>query len=199
MSTANHDLGIRLSKVGRGAFEQAVCEAAAGDVLSAELIDAMLKARAALWKEYCRLLELLVKFVACSVLARRLMAIPGVGLVTALSLISAIDDPSRFRRSRDVVAYFGLTSRRYEAASAVMTRFRGKDKLKAWGEALAKRGCHRKATVAVGRKLAVIMHAMWSDGTVYQGRPPTEVATADTPPGEGDAHSGRAAMSREER
>ena len=66
----------------------------------------------------------------------------------------------------------------YEAASALMTRFRGKDKLKAWGEALAKRGCHRKATVAVGRKLAVIMHAMWSDGTVYKGTPPAEAATA---------------------
>lgn len=88
--------------------------------------------------------------VARSELCRRFMAIPGVGPVTALSFMTAIDDPSRFRRSRDVAAYFGLTSRRwqsgtsidvqgriskagdadvrrslYEAASGLMTRFKG--------------------------------------------------------------------------
>lgn len=57
------------------------------------------------------------------------------------------------------------------AASALLTRFRGKDKVKTWGLMLAKRGCHHKAAVAVARKLAVIMHAMWSDGTVYIGDP----------------------------
>lgn len=112
------------------------------------------------------------------------MAIPGVGPVTALSFMTAIDDPSRFRRSRDVAAYFGLTSRRwqsgstidvqgriskagdadvrralYEAASGLMTRFKGADKVKSWGQAIARRSCHRKACVAVARKLAVIMHA----------------------------------------
>jgi hypothetical protein len=116
------------------------------------------------------------------------MAIPGVGPVTALSFVTAIDDPSRFRRSRDVAAYFGLTSRRsqsgtsidvqgriikagdgdarralYEAASALMMRFQG-----------ARQGVDiglgaRKATVAVARKPAVIMHATWTDGTCYVG------------------------------
>lgn len=57
----------------------------------------------------------------------------------------------------------------YEAASAIMTRFKGRDKLRSWGKELAKRSCHRKATVAVARKLAVIMHAMWIDGTFYDG------------------------------
>lgn len=93
-------------------------------------------------------------------------------------------------------AYFGLTSRRwqsgtsidvqgriskagdadvrrslYEAASGLMTRFKGRDKVKSWGQAIAKRSCHRKACVAVARKLAVIMHAMWNDGTFYVGDP----------------------------
>jgi transposase len=193
--------GVRLGKVGRGAFEQAVREAVAGDALTAELMDAMLTARAALWKEYCRLHDLVVKFVARSELARRFMAIPGVGPVAALSFITAIEDPSRFGRSRNVAAYFGLTSRRwqsgssidiqgriskagdpdvrralYEAASALMTRFKGKDKLKSWGQAMAKRSCHRKATVAVARKLAVIMHAMWVDGSFYVGDPAPDSA-----------------------
>ena len=46
--------GIRLGKVGRGPFEQAVCWAVADDPLSAELMDAMLSTRAALWRKYCR-------------------------------------------------------------------------------------------------------------------------------------------------
>lgn len=114
------------------------------------------------------------------------------------------DRRSRFRRSRDVAAYFGLTSQRwqsstsidvqgriskagdaavrralYEAASALMTRLRGMDKGKSLGREIAKRSCHRKACVAVARKLAVIMHAMWSDGTFYVGDPaasPTDAA-----------------------
>jgi transposase len=64
----------------------------------------------------------------------------------------------------------------YEAASGLMTRFKGRDKVKSWSREIAKRSCHRKVRVAVARKLAVIMHAMWSDGTFYVGDP----ATSDT-------------------
>jgi transposase len=116
-----------------------------------------------------------------------------------LSFSTAIEDPARFRRSRDVAAYFGLTSKRwqsgtsidikvriskagdgdvhralYEAASAMLTRFKGSDLIKAWGLRLAKTKCHPKARVAVARMLAVVMHAMWRDGTSYVGD-----ATAD--------------------
>jgi len=196
--------GIRSIKgVGRGGFAQAVREAVAGDALVSELIDAMLNARAALWKEYCRLHKLVVRLVAGHELCRRFMQIPGVGPIAALSFMTAIDDPSRFKRSRDVAAYFGLTSRRrqsgssvdvqgriskagdadvrralYEAASAMLTRFKRKDKVKTWGLSIAKRAGHRKATVAVARKLAVIMHAMWTDGTVYCGDPATSAVDA---------------------
>ena len=171
--------GIRLNRVGRGAFAKTVREAVAGDALVSELIDAMLNARAALWKEYLRLHELVVKLVANHELCRRFMQIPGVGPVAALSFMTAIDDPKRFKRSRDVAAYFGLTSRRwqsgtsidvqgriskagdddvrralYEAASALLTRFKRRDKVKTWGLLIAKRAGHRKAVVAVARKLA---------------------------------------------
>ena len=111
--------GIRLNRVGRGGFAQAVREAVAHDGLVAELIDAMLNARAALWKEYCRLHDLVVKLVAGHELCRRFMQIPGVGPIAALSFMTAIDDPSRFRRSRDVAAYFGLTSRRWQSGSSI--------------------------------------------------------------------------------
>ena len=96
--------GIRIKGTGRTGFDKAVREAVAGCALTSELMDAMLAARAVLWKEYCRLHDLVVKFVGRHELCRRFMAIPGVGPVTALSFVTAIDDPSRFRRSRDVAA-----------------------------------------------------------------------------------------------
>jgi transposase len=67
--------GIRSNRTGRGAFAQAVRAAVAGDALVSELIDAMLNARAALWKEYLRLHELVVKLVASHELCRRFMQI----------------------------------------------------------------------------------------------------------------------------
>jgi len=198
-NTIRHSLkafGIRLGAVGRASFDNAVRRAVADDPLTTELMDAMLTARAALWAQYTKLHALVVRFVAGNELCSRFMEIPGVGPVAAMTFMTAIDDPSRFKRSRDVAAYFGLTSRRwqsgtsidiqgriskagdgdvrralYEAASALLTRFKGKDKVKSWDEAIAKRRCHNKAAVAVARKLAVIMHAMWCDGTCYVGDP----------------------------
>jgi transposase len=139
-----------------------VREAVASDALVNELIDAMLNARAAPWKEYLRLHDLVVKLVASHELCRRFMQIPGVGPVAALSFMTATDEPKRFKRSRDVAAYFGLTSRRwqsgksidvqgriskagdlgvrralYEAASALLTRFKREDKVKTWGLTVA--------------------------------------------------------------
>jgi transposase len=186
--------GIRLGKTGRGGFAKAVLEAVAGDPMTLGLMQAMLRARAALWAEYLVLHRLVVRLAMRDELCRRFMMIPGVGPITALSFSTAIEDPARFRRSRDVAAYFGLTSKRwqsgtsidikgriskagdgdvrralYEAASAMLTRFKGSDLIKAWGLKLAKTKCHAKARVAVARKLAVVMHAMWRDGTSYVG------------------------------
>lgn len=71
--------GIKLGGTSRGKFDQAVRDAVADDPLSSELMDAMLSARAALWKEYCRLHDLFVKIVARSELCRRFLAIPASG------------------------------------------------------------------------------------------------------------------------
>ena len=122
---------------------------------------------------------------------RRFMTVPGVGPITALCFKAAIDDPARFKRSRSVGAYIGLTTRRhasgemdwsgriskcgdamlrsylFEAASVLLTRVPKWSVLKAWGMRLAKRNGLRKAKVAVARKLAVILHRMWIDGTEF--------------------------------
>jgi transposase len=122
---------------------------------------------------------------------RRFMTAPGVGAITALCFCATIDNPTRFKRSRSVGAYLGLTTRRYasgeidwtgriskcgdrmlrsylyEAANVLLTRVAKWSTLKAWGIRLAKRSGLRKAKVAVARKLAVILHRMWVDGTEF--------------------------------
>jgi len=123
---------------------------------------------------------------------RRFMTAPGIGPITALCFLATVDDPTRFKRSRSVGAYVGLTTRRYasgeidwtgriskcgdamlrsylyEAANVLLTRVVKWSTLKAWGVRLAKRSGLRKAKVAVARKLAVILHRMWIEGTEFK-------------------------------
>lgn len=108
-----------------------------------------------------------------------------------LPFVAAIDDPDRFKRSRDIGAYLGLVPRRYqsgevdytgsiskcgdrrvrillyEAANVMLTRYRGSLRLKDWAPAIAKRSNKRKARIALARRLAIIMHAMLRDGTDF--------------------------------
>ena len=119
------------------------------------------------------------------------MTVPGIGPITALTFRSVIDEPARFRRSRSVGAYLGLTPRRFasgeidwsgriskcgdrmlrtylfEAAGVLLTRVPQWCKLKAWGRRLWKRIGFKKAKIAVARKLAVMLHRMWRDGTDF--------------------------------
>lgn len=115
---------------------------------------------------------------------RLLMTIPAVGPVTALAYLATIDQADRFGKSRSVGAYIGLTSKRmqtgetdysgrisrngdkmlrsllYGAANSLLTRVRQAHPLKDWARRLKKRSSHKKACVALARKLAVIMHRM---------------------------------------
>ena len=132
-----------------------------------------------------------LKLARHDVQVRRFMTAPGVGPITALCFKATIGDPTRFNRSRSVGAYVGLTTRRhssgeidwsgriskcgdamlrtylFEAANVLLTRVPKWSALKAWGMKLAKRSGLRKAKVAVARKLAVILHRMWIDGTEF--------------------------------
>ena len=121
-----------------------------------------------------------------------LMTAPGVGPITALTFKSGVDDPERFKRSRTVAAHFGLTPRRFQsgeidfdghiskagdanvrstlyvAANSMLTRSSKWSPLKAWGVKLAETRGHKKAVIAVARKLAVILHRMWIDDTQFR-------------------------------
>lgn len=183
---------------GRLSFEAKVRDEVAYDPVLTGLCDAMLRARAVLWAEYTKLHKLVVQVTLQDEVCQRFMAIPGVGPVTALAFKSAVDDPTRFKKSRNVGAHFGLTPKReqsgtsidregaisragdgevrtllYEAASALLTRSRVPCSIRSWGQKIARRAGHRKAVVAVARRLSVVMLAMWRDGTFFEpGTPP---------------------------
>jgi len=155
------------------------------------IVAPLLKAREAIEKQIDDLDRKVLKLARHDAQIRRFMTVPGIGPITALCFKATIDDPARFKRSRSVGAYIGLTSRRhasgeidwsgriskcgdamlrsylFEAAGVLLTRVPKWSTLKAWGMRLAKRNGLRKAKVAVARKLAVILHRMWIDRTEF--------------------------------
>jgi transposase len=78
-------------------------------------MEPMLRARQALRAEYVNLHRDLLRIVRADADCRRMMTVPGVGAVVAITFTSAVDDPARFRRSKDVGAHFGLTPRKYQS------------------------------------------------------------------------------------
>jgi len=165
-----------------------VAEAIAGDDDLIAVIGPMLAARAACHAAFGQLDDRLQRQAKSSPDCRLLMSVPGVGPVTAMSFAATIDDPGRFANARAAGAYAGLTSRRYqsgemdisgriskqgdsllrsalyEAANVLMTRVRKGHPIKTWALRLkAKKGA-KKAKVALARKLAVVLLAMWRSG-----------------------------------
>lgn len=152
----------------------------------------LLAARAAIDHERLEL-ERQIKWLAHeNKQTRAFMTVPGVGPMTALAFLSGIDDPDRFARSRTVGAYLGLTPRRHAsgeidwsgriskcgdtllraylfgAAGVLLSRTEETCSLKAWGLKIAARSGGKKARVAVARKLSVILHRVWQDGTDFK-------------------------------
>jgi transposase len=192
--------GVRLApRVGHGSFDATARSAITADPLLVRALVPLLDARTVLYKTYLKLDNAVKAVVRTDPICQRLMTVPGVGPVTSLTFKVGVDDPSRFRSSRTVAAHFGLTPRRYQsgetdnpgriskagdadvrcalytAAHALMTRSDAWSTLKAWGLRLAKIRGHRRAVVAVARKLAVILHRMWIDGTAFQSSRMREV------------------------
>lgn len=195
-NTIRHSLkafGIRLYNISRGQFEATVRAHLEDDPLLTGMVDSLLIVRAALWQQYCKMHKLLIKVVGRDEVCRRFTRVPGVGPVAALTFYASVDDPSRFRKSRTVGAHFGLTPKRwqsgssidqpgsiskkgdgevrtalFEAANALLTLTRKASPLKSWGKKIAKKRGHRAACVAVARKLAIILHAMWRDGSEFR-------------------------------
>ena len=185
------NLGLIIGKAGGNVFRRRAEELLVGQGLLGEAVHPLLDVREKVIREIAVLHRKLLGLARNDEDSRRSMTVPGIGPITALTFLSAIDDPARFRRSRSVGAYVGLTPRRFasgevdwsgriskcgdrmlrtylfEAAGVLLTRVPQWCRLKAWGHRLWKRIGFKKAKVAVARKLAVILHRMWRDGTDF--------------------------------
>ncbi len=184
--------GLKVGTISRGRFQMRILDLVAGHAMLDTVVGSMLAARAALQAEFAKLHRALLALVRADPVCRQLMSVPGVGAVVAITFKSGVDDPARFRRSRDVGPHFGLTPRKYqsgeidvtgsiskvgdrmvrtalyEAASVMLTRTVRMSPLKSWAMAVAKRRGAKKARVALARKLGVILHRMWVDGTSFR-------------------------------
>lgn len=184
-------LVIRRAKGGR--FEELVRTAIADQPMTVvAIIEPLLAVLNATREQLAGYERIVRRRARADEVARRLMTVPGVGTVVALAFVSTIENPDRFKRSSSVGAYLGLTPRRYqsgdvdragrisrcgdsmlrsylfEAANVLLRRSTRPCRLHSWGRALVARIGGRKAVVAVARKLAVLLHGMWRDGSEFR-------------------------------
>lgn len=159
---------------------------------SAKALGVLLETYRILTLQYSSMDKYVKKMAVNDDVCKRLMTIPGIGPLTALTYRVEIDDPERFSKARSVAAYLGLTPKVYqsgtinrkkgitkrgssrlrcllsEAALVILTRIKSENKLKSWGLKLQERLGFSKARVALARKLAVLMLFVWLNGSTYQ-------------------------------
>lgn len=195
--------GLKLGTPARAGFAPKVREMAEHRPAILSLVEPLLAVLATMAKEFAVLTRRVVDVVRNEPVCQRLTLVPGGGPLTALASRATIDRPERFRRSRDVGTHHGLTPSRYrsgetdiqgrisrcgdeiartaldEAVNVLRVRSKKWSSLRAWGLAAAKRRGMARARVAVARKLAVILHHMWRDGTDFSfGSKTKEAITA---------------------
>jgi transposase len=185
------NLGLVIGRCKLNTFTKRANELIDGKPALAAAVEPLLKVREAIERQIDDLDGKVLRLARSAPQVRRFMTVPGVGPITALCYLATIDDPTRFKKSRSVGAYVGLTTRRYasgetdrsgriskcgdgllrsylyEAANVLLTRVAKWSALKAWGMRIAKRRSLSKARVAVARKLATILHRMWINGTEF--------------------------------
>ena len=194
--------GLKVGPTTPKRFAGRIKELVAGQATLEVVAAALLAVHEVLRREFAGL-EKRVRLVARDdARVRLLMSAPGVGAIVALTYVSAVDDPSRFKSSKAVGAHFGLSPKKYqsgetditgriskigdgsvrtvlyEAAHVILTRPVKGLGLKSWAMRLAKRAGMKKAKVALARRLAVILHRMWVDGTRFAFTAPKDPVAA---------------------
>src|SRR5512138_313554 len=186
------NFGLKVGTVGAVKFEARIKQLVKNLPDLATLVEPLLVVRRVLREQIAVLHRRLLAIARDDEVCRRLMTIPGVGPVVALTYRATIDVPARFRNSRAVGAVFGLTPSKYqsgesdrtggisrcgdemmrtmlyEAAQIMLVRSAKWSWLKAWAMKIARHRGMKKAIVALARRLAVIMHRMWLDGTEFR-------------------------------
>jgi len=195
--------GLKVGKTTPRSFVGRIRELVAGHPNLATIAQALLSVQAVLLREF-NAFEKRVRAIARSDLrAKLLMSTPAVGPIVALTYTSAIDDPARFKSSKQAGPHFGLTPKKYQsgqtdysgriskigdaavraalyqAAHVMLTKpVKGCPELKSWAMRIARRAGHNKAKVALARKLAVIMHRMLADGKPFNPNAKAETMAA---------------------
>jgi len=186
------NFGLKVGIAGAAKFETRIRELVEDLPDMAILVEPLLIVRRVLREQLAILHRRLLAIVRDDEVCRRLMSIHGVGPVVALTFRASVDVPARFKNSKAVGASFGLTPSKYqsgeinrsgsiskcgddmmrtmlyEAAHIVLVRSTRWSWLKAWAMKIAKTRGLKKAIVALARRLAVVMHRMWMDGTEFQ-------------------------------
>ena len=186
------NFGLKVGVVGTVKFEARVKELVENFPDLVALVEPLLVVRRVLREQISLLHRRVLAAVRDDEVCRRLMTVPGVGPVVALTYRATVDVPARFRKSKSVGAVFGLTPSRdqsgerdrpsaisrcgdemmrttlYEAAQAMLLRSAKWSWLKAWAMKVARHRGMKKAIVALARRLAVIMHRIWVDGTEFR-------------------------------
>ena len=192
--------GLVVPKGQGGVFEMNVSDLLAGGNAIDCIIMPLLNAWRAVRARTAELDRQLIASARQSTVCRLLMTMPGIGTVTAASYAAAVETPGNFAHSRDVGTWVGLTPRRfqsgevdyeghisrrgdrelrallYEAATTLLTRVHAASTLRDWGLALRKRLGFKRAAVALARKMAVVLHAMWKSETAFAPRLGSAVA-----------------------
>jgi len=185
------NFGVKVKATKGRAFGQSVADAAVKEAALRDIVQPLLAAWTALRLAIAVLTRRVRDRARGDAACKRLMTMPGIGPLTALAFRAAIDEPERFRHSRSVGAYLGLTPRRYasgeidrmgrisrcgdalartylyEAANVHLGRWGEPNPLKTWATKLARRVGAKKARVALARRMAVVLHRMWLDGTDF--------------------------------
>src|SRR4249919_1460314 len=193
--------GLKVGMAGKARFEARIRELVENLPDLAALVEPLLIVRRTLREQFCILHRRLLAIVRDDEVCRRLMTIPGVGPVVSLTYRATVDVPARFRKSKSVGAVFGLTCAKYQSgevdwsgrisrcgdemmrvmlyeAAQSMMRSKKWSWLKAWAMQIARRRGMKKAIVALARRLAVIMHRIWVDGTEFRWTREQAAATA---------------------
>ena len=184
--------GLKVGHTTARSFAVRIRELVEGQANLETIAQALLAVHAVLLREFNGFEKRVRMMAREHVKARLLMTTPAVGPIVALTYAGAIDDPARFKSSKQTGAHFGLTPKKYQsgntdvtgriskigdaavrealylAAHVMLTRpVKGCAELKSWGMRIARRAGMSKAKVALARKLAVIMHRMLADGQAF--------------------------------
>jgi transposase len=183
--------GLKVGRTTSTRFAGRIKALVAGHPSLEVIAEALLAVHAALLREFKGFEKRVRTTARHDAQAQLLMTTTGVGAVISLTYACAIDDPARFKSSKQAGAHFGITPKKYQsgetditgriskigdksvrtalyqAAHIILTRPVKGSALKSWALRLAKRIGMKKAKVALARKLAVIMHRMLADGKPF--------------------------------